>query len=70
MSKKPIKAKKRPKVVVKKVNEAKFSIITEKQLEALAKTSAYLQHKARLADFHYKQQLAKEFKKAHEAYIG
>jgi hypothetical protein len=61
---------KRP-VPQKKVSKQPSSIrISQRQMSELAKTTIYLQHKARLADFHYRQKLAKEFKKAYEDYIG
>ena len=44
--------------------------ISNSQLTRLAKKSAYMQHQARLADFHYKQKLAREFRKSYEDYIG
>ena len=44
--------------------------ISDRQLTELAKKSAYLQHKSRLADFHYKQRLVREFRKNYEDYIG
>jgi hypothetical protein len=44
--------------------------ISRRQMSELAKKTIYLQHSARLADFHYRQKLVKEFKKAYEDYIG
>jgi hypothetical protein len=66
MKKHPVR--KRPKTAIKKVEHD--NIISNSKLQSLAKKSAYIQHQSRLADFRYKQQLIREFKKAYEDYIG
>lgn len=65
-----MKKKKRPSSLERKVKTGISAKIDSKLLSKLAKESAFLQHKARLADFHYKQKLVREFRKNYEEYIG